>query len=271
MNKEQEKHSAPIALFKITRKEYIEDIINEGHFYFTQAKYFRKMAHENPDSFIYDIDECSQSRRIESYIKNPTDDEYVPIFNASSNYHLAIDNNQCLFCTYSVQRTIYMDSWDSIKKCYKSIVPSCVISELCNQGDINDYGLLIFEFPYKTIEKINQEFKKQHITGAHGHVVYDDNDYVPETDIHSVEHSIEVCFHKRKRYLNQNEFRIIALNRYHEDLKSIYVGHLDEDEYSRYELIKNKDLLIEIYPCINELIDDKILKVSVSSIKVNWI
>ena len=46
---------------------------------------------------------------------------------------------------------------------------------MCNQGDINDYGLLFFEFPYKTIEKINQEFKKQHITGAYRHIVYDDN------------------------------------------------------------------------------------------------
>ena len=164
-----------------------------------------------------------------------------------------------------------MDSWDPIKKCYKSIVPSRVISELCNQGDINDYGLLFFEFPYKTIEKINQEFKKQHITGAYRHIVYDDNDYVPKTDIHSVKYSLEVCFHKRKRYLNQTEFRIVALNKNHEDLKSIYVGHLDDDEYSKHELVKNKDLLVEIYPCINELIDDGILKISVSSIKVNWI
>ncbi len=53
----------PFILLKISRKEYIKEIIEEGYFHFTLASFFRENAIIFPESLIYDIDECSYSRR----------------------------------------------------------------------------------------------------------------------------------------------------------------------------------------------------------------
>lgn len=262
--------TAPLILFKITKKDYINDIVNNGHFYFTLAHYFRSKACENPNSYIYDIDECSQTRKISMYIKHRSDDQYELLFDSRQG-HIAINNNQCLFCTYSVQKNVNREVWNEGKGCYECVISSEIIGELCNNENIEDYGLLIFEFPYKTLEKINNKLADQKIIGARGHVVYDDHDFIPEFEQDYIKNSIEVCFHKRKRFKSQNEFRIVAINKENKNLESVYIGSLEEDEYTMHSLQKNKDLLIEIYPYLNQWINDDLLKVSVDHVEVKWI
>ena len=190
-------NNPPLLLLKFTRKIFIDDIINNGRFYLTRASYFRECALNNDKSLIYDIDECSRTRKIHTYLK--FGDTYYPAFNDKYG-HVAVNMNQCLFCTYSVNHCIY--NWNEEKKCYYIVIEPNVISELTNGYDVENYGLIVFDHPYKTLNKIHSELINKDLNGAIGFVVYDDNDYIPKNNISEIEYAFEAAFHKRKNYKN---------------------------------------------------------------------
>lgn len=260
----------PIILLKISRKEYIKEIIEEGYFHFTLASFFRENAIIFPESLIYDIDECSYSRRQTVYLENNITKKRAKIFDKDSG-HMAHNRNQCLFCTYAPNIKQTFTSWDEKKKCYNMSISKEDIMELCNGKLYNDYGIIIFEFPYKTIEKIDKEFKKQGITGVAGYVQYDDHYFEIKGDPQSLDNGIECAFHKRSIYSNQNEYRIVALNKTTEDLTSIRIGRLDDDEFSIHNIETDKDLIIEIHPYINKKISETAVALSLDYIDVKWV
>lgn len=260
----------PIILLKITRKEHIKSIIDEGFFHFTLASYFRENAIANPNSLIYDIDECSYSRLHIVYLENNITKKRAKIFDKDSG-HMAHNRNQCLFCTYAPNIKQTFTSWDEKKKCYNMSISKEDIKELCNGNPCNDYGIIIFEFPYKTIDKIDKEFKKRGITGAAGYVQYDDHYFEIKGDPQSLDNCIECAFHKRKNYSNQNEYRIVALNKTTENLTSIRIGQLDDDEFSVHNIETDKDLLVEIHPYINKKFSETAVALSLDYIDVKWV
>ena len=78
-------------------------------------------------------------------------------------------------------------------------------------------------FDDEFIHEIKDKLKKKRLSFLSKKVSYDDYDYIPQFDIHSKEYSLECCFHKRKKYNYQNEFRIAVLNTKDESIKDLSV------------------------------------------------
>ncbi len=259
----------PIALFKITKKKIIEDIVNSGHIYMPAVSYFRKQVIKNPSSLIWDINEASESRKNYCYVRRKGDNEWMPIFNNDPDTHLAVGANQCIFCTYSINWRLEMIS----EKTYSHIIPWNVIKEIVGDNSIEDYAILLFEFPFKTLEKFNQKLKENNYIGAWGYIGYDNHNFIPNEEQNANEYALEVCFHKDVKFSGQNEFRFVALNSKDEAIKNLYLGKLDDDEYNIIDIVEQRDLEITVTSYIDnegEYEGNKCRCISVDNISHNW-
>ena len=82
-------------------------------------------------------------------------------------------------------------------------------------------------------------------------VSYDDYDYIPQFDIHSKGYSLECCFHKRKKYEYQNEFRIAVLNTKDEPIKDLYID-IEPNQLQFLELKSKHNFVCEINLDVHE-------------------
>ena len=228
-----------IIFFKIIEKKFIKNFQQDGQVYFGLLKDYRKME-EDGHQEVGDSYEASLTQKIQLYIK-VSDSEYEEIHGYKSGNNIRINANQCAFCFYALGLKCF-DKKSETKFIHK--IPIHLIEELCkDKGGVENCAIMIFDDEF--IDKVKDELKKKRLSFMSKKVSYDDYDYIPQFDIHSKEYSLECCFHKRKKYKYQNEFRIAALNTKDESLKDLYVD-LVPNQLQFLELKNDYNFICEI-------------------------
>lgn len=206
-----------IVAFKVIEKQYIDNIVNQGQFYFSLIEDYRKMEGEGNQE-IGDRYEASLTTRISEYIKIGGNYEEIHGPNAGNN--IRINANQCAFCFYMIGLNSYDNEADNK---YRFCIPYSELKNICkDKGGIENCAIIIFD--RNTIKKIYSGLKAKGFFFKGSEVVYDDFNYIPENpDVNSWQYALECCFHKRKKHAYQNEFRIVALNDKKEPISDLFI------------------------------------------------
>ncbi len=234
-----------VVFFKIIEKKYIKNFQQDGQVYFGLLKDYRKME-EDGHQEIGDSYEASLTQKVQIYI-SASDSEYEEIHGYKAGNNIIINAKQCAFCFYALGLKCF-DKKSETKFIHK--IPTHLIEELCkDKGGVENCAIMIFDDDY--INKIKDELKKNKLSLMSKKVSYDDYDYIPQFDIHSKEYSLECCFHKRKKYEYQNEFRIAVLNTKDEPIKDLYID-IEPNQLQFLELKSKHNFVCEINLDVHE-------------------
>ncbi|MDR2570366.1 MAG: hypothetical protein LBD23_08740 [Oscillospiraceae bacterium] len=260
-------YETPLVLIKISEKRFLQETIDSGRIYMNTASFFREQAALGGNPMIYDIDEASQSRLVQMYLKLGKDGEYAKVFGDGVG-NLAIKGNQCLYCMYGIHHKL-----DKINdETYKHIISKELIKSFISKDkNINDYAILLLEFPYNFLEKFNDILIERRLTGAKGFVKYDDHKYEYDVDISDERLAIEACYHKKSVYKDQNEYRLVVINKEDEPITDLFFGRLEKDDCRLIDIIENKDLEITVKIICRKKFDEFKAIVSVDEIVTNFI
>ena len=206
-----------VVFFKIIEKKYIKNFQKDGQVYFGLLEDYRKME-GNGQQNVGDSYEASLTKQVQIYI-SVADSAYEEVHGHSTGSNLIINANQCAFCFYGLGLKCF-DKESETKFIHE--IPADLLEDICNdKGGTENCAIMIFD--NKFVHSIIDEIKNRKLSFMSKKVSYDDYDYIPEFDIHSKEYSLECCFHKRRKYNYQNEFRIAVLNSENAPIKDLYV------------------------------------------------
>ncbi len=228
-----------VVFFKIIEKKYMDKFQNDGQVYFGLLKDYRKIE-KNGHEEIGDSFEASLTQKVQLYIEIQ-DGKYEEVHGKETGNSIIMNAKQCAFCFYALGLKRF-DKISEMKFIHK--IPTGLLEKLCkDKGGIENCAIMIFDDEF--IHKIIDEIKKRKLSYMSRKVSYDDYDYIPQFDIHSKEYTLESCFHKRKKYDYQNEFRIVALNTKDEPIKDLYVD-VSPNQLQFIELKYDSDFVCEI-------------------------
>lgn len=202
MNLPRKERATPIFLLKITRKEYIEDIISNRKLFMKNASYFRELERQQNNNVSGDIKEGSSPQCVEDSLL--IDGEWIRLDNVS------INSNECLFCMYIINAdNSNSESDNSITHTLKWET----IKQFIGNDSYTNWGIICVQDYMKFTNWFLKEAEKKNLFGACGFVDYDEQAFIPlSTNPHDRKTNIEHYFHKRVKYAYQNEYRLIVQN-----------------------------------------------------------
>ena len=220
-----------IAFIRIAKKEFQEKIYKYGQFYMNTSEHFRAMAQNDNSGLVGDIHEGSFPR---NYVINASGLEFRAFDDDDDDCQaMALDINTCIFCFYAITRD------DCVKKngAIYFTVPTDAIKGIVGDDDPNLYEIVLFSHPCKLLNMINETIDTKTLIHRDGIVLYDDHYFHTDasliiTDINSF--GIELCFHKCKRFSNQNEYRIVIVNDSKNARDDIIIGALGASDYKTF-------------------------------------
>lgn len=174
-------------------------------------------------SDIGDSYEAALTNQVTQYMD--IDGEWVEIHGQNAGNTIRINANQCAFC-------FYMVGLNSFEKCtenkYRFLIRHSILEKICaDKGGVENCSIVIFG--HDTIHGIYKALQARNLRYAGRKVVYDDLNYQPKHEIGSWQYALECCFHKRKKYAYQNEFRIAALNTQDSAIDDLFVESAKQD------------------------------------------
>lgn len=224
---------------KVTKTEYINDLTKRGYLYLTLAEKFRNK--ELYGGSKVDSEEGSLPKYHKLLIDIGDNDFKNPktIIDCSS---AKPTGNECIYCLKSIYTKDVKDN--------KIIVKNSFFSELIEDDDWSKYSLLLISEIDKFLQYIENQVRKQEFSYRFQPVIYDDHCFHTEKSLFSPELSTELYFHKRKKFIEQSEYRILLSNTVHDDLR-LKIGtsffnsknHVQIDDLTR---IKNKHLMLTL-------------------------
>jgi len=147
---------------------------------------------------------------------------------------------------------------------YRHIISKNLIrSFVASNNSFSDYAILLFRRPDLFLEKVHDALYDRGMEGGIGFVKYDDHEYkYDEETITSREKAIGACFHKRKRYAEQSEYRIVVINEGNVALSDFFIGELEKKDYSLISIEQDKDFEIAVkMKCLERTEDTATIRV----------
>ena len=220
-----------IAFIRIAKKEFQEKIYKYGQFYMNTSEYFRAMAQNDNSGLVGDIHETSFPR---NYVINASGLELRAFDDYDDDCQaMSLGINTCIFCFYAIIRD------DCINKdgAMYFTIPTDTIKGIIGDNDPNLYEIVLFSNPCKLLNLINEKLDTLALNHQDNIVSYDDHYFnIDEsllyTDINSF--GMELCFHKCKRFSNQNEYRIVIVNDSNNARDDVIIGALDASDYKTF-------------------------------------
>lgn len=233
-----------IAMLRIAKKEYQEKIYKTGQFYMNTSEYFREMAQKDNSGLIGDIHETSFPRNyrivasgLEMRAFDESDDECQA---------MTLGINTCIFCFYAISREMCKD----IDGTLYYTIPRSTIEGIIGSDDPNRYEIVLFMQPELLVQKINKKIDSLGLNHSDGMVVYDDHCFniSPELMLKDLnDFGMQLCFHKCRKFSNQNEYRIVIVNDSGRARDDIIIGTLDASEYKTFIVPSiDKNVIIKI-------------------------
>ncbi|MCR5141460.1 MAG: hypothetical protein K6C68_02885 [Ruminococcus sp.] len=233
-----------IAFIRIAKKDYQEKIYKTGQFFMNTSEYFREMAQKDNSGLVGDIHETSFPR---NYVINASGLE-LRAFDESDDdcQALALGLNTCIFCFYAITPEMCKEKDGAL---YFS-VPADTIKGIVGNDDPKLYEIVLFSNPIKLLNMLNDKIDSMNLYHKDGIVTYDDHLFdidksLMVTDINSF--GTELCFHKCRKFSNQNEYRIVIVNDSNSARDDIIIGKLDTSEYRTFIVPSvDTDIIIRI-------------------------
>lgn len=211
-----------ILAYKIIENQYIENFLDRGQIYFGLLQDYRKMENEDKRD-IGDSNEAALTNQVLQYVD--MNGEWEEIHGPNVGNTVRINANQCAFCFYMVGLKSF-DKQEENK--YRFLIDYSTLEKFCaDKGGVANCSIIIFWAD--TIQGIYNALKERNFPYAGGKIMYDNLDYQPQYDIGSWQYALECCFHKRKKYSYQNEFRIVALNTQNSAIDDLFVESIKQD------------------------------------------
>lgn len=221
-------------LVKISKQEYLKKTVRKGNFYMNTCKSFRKMAIEKEGGLVGDLHECSFP------VGTKFGSEYSQIISLNEDdtesIAMCCAANYCIYCTYAVFA-------EAFPNC--AIIPKEVFTGIIGNDDPTQYGVLLFKKPATIIDKIIAELSIRGLSGRCDRISYDDHKFCSQYPFLSKDYILDLCFHKRKDFEGQNEYRIATINTEGGAIDDLYIGELKDDEYEMIPIQPDRALCIE--------------------------
>ena len=96
-----------------------------------------------------------------------------------------------------------------------------------------------------TVKRIVDALAKRGLIGRCDLVQYDDHNFVSPYRFGTDDYILDLSFHKRSDFKEQNEYRITTINEENSPIDDLYVGALEEDEYATIPVKMHRNLYIE--------------------------
>lgn len=231
-----------IAFLKIGKKEFQKKIYQEGQFYMNTSEYFRQMAQEDSSGLVGDIHETSFPR---DYAIKVSDIELNAFGEDDDCMAMTLGVDTCIFCFYAITLSMCKGNGSSVY--FK--IPSSTLKGIINSGNPEDYEVVLFLNPESLINRINERIISLNLYHKDGRVLYDNHYFDMDVqflteDMNSF--AVELCFHKCKKFSNQQEYRIVIVNDSCEARNDIIIGALSSDEYEVFPIISiDEDMMIQ--------------------------
>lgn len=220
-------------LLKIGKKEYLNETILKGHFYMNTCECFRKMAIDVGGDLVGDLQECSFPQGTELKIGEVSMKPFDK--NDSESSAMCCGANYCIYCTYAVLANALPNS---------AIIPSNVFAGIIGDNDASEYGVLLFKKPAAIVKRFITELSIRGLSGRSDLVSYDGHEFYSPYQFLSKEYILDLCFHKRKEFEEQKEYRIATINKENAEIKDLCTGKLEDDEYEMISVQPEKALHI---------------------------
>lgn len=233
-----------IAFIRIAKKEYQEKIYKKGQFYMNTSEYFRAMAQNDNSGLVGDIHETSFPR---NYVINASGLELRAFDDNDDDCQaMALGINTCIFCFYAITHDNCINKDGSLF----FTVPADTIRGIIGDDDPNLYEIVLFSNPCKLLNMINEMLDTMALDHRDDIVTYDDHYFDIDnsllcSDINSF--GMELCFHKCKKFSNQNEYRIVIVNDSDNARDDVIIGELGASDYKTFIVPSiNNDVTIKI-------------------------
>lgn len=193
---------------RVTKTEYINDLTKRGILYLSLAEEFRNRKRYGGKK--YDSEEGSLPRSYKFLVdmgdnnfQNP--DTILDLSNGK------VKGNECVCCFKAI-------SQKQVKNGHV-LLPYEFFSNLIESDDWGEYSLLLIKNTVEFLDCVECATKKYDYNYSFKPVLYDDHFYEMPYPLFDEEFASETYFHKREKFKEQSEYRILVQNNQHEDLK----------------------------------------------------
>ena len=193
---------------KVTKTEYINNLTKQGFLYLTLAEEFRNRKRFGGKK--YDTEEGRLSKQYKMWIdlgKNDFKDPHT-ILDVSNG---KIEGGECVYCLKAIFR-------EEINR-KGIIVPYEFLNDLIDTDNWSEYSLLLIKNVDGFLDCVEQSAQKYDYSYLFKLVQYDNHFFECDNPLISDEAAKEIYFHKREKFKEQSEYRILLQNDRHEDLK----------------------------------------------------
>ncbi len=216
---------------KVGKTKYVNDLTKQGILHLSLAEEFRNRKKYGGKK--YDSEEGSLPLSYKFLVdmgdnnfQNP--DTILDLSNAK------VKGNECIYCFKAI-------SQQQIKNgC--ALLPYDFFSNLIETNDWGKYSLLLIKNTAEFLDCVERATQKYNYSYLFKPVLYDDHFFDIPYPLFSREYAIETYFHKREKFKEQSEYRILLQNNQHEALRlQIGTDFFTIDNYKQKDNLEDLD------------------------------
>lgn len=208
-----------IAFFiKVTKTAHINDLTKHGILYLSLAEEFRNRKRYGGKKYDSEEGRLPHSHKLLVDMGNNKFQNPATILDLSN---AKVKGNECIYCFKAIFQNEVKNG------CV--LLPYEFFSNLIENDDWEDYSLLLIRNVNGFLDCVEQAAKKYDHTYCFKSVIYDNHFFDSSHLLFSDELAIETYFHKREKFKEQSEFRILLQNDKHEDLRLQIDTHFFND------------------------------------------
>lgn len=214
---------------RVAKTEYINDLTQRGILYLCLAEEFRNRKRFGGKKYDSEEGRLPLSYKLlmdigDNNFQNP--DTILDLSNAK------VKGNECICCFKAI-------SQKQVKNGHV-LLPYEFFSNLIECNDWEEYSLLLIKNTVKFLDRVEYATKKYNYSYCFKPVLYDDHFFENAYPLLSDEFACETYFHKREKFKEQSEYRILLQNSQHEDLKlQIGTDFFVSENYKQKDDLRN--------------------------------
>lgn len=195
-------------LMKITKSEYIDELVKKGKMFLTLASSFR-------DTSLYGYDKVDPhegllSRGYQLGVFLNSERQYL--FD-NQKHTIVVNGTECIYSLKLVNEPLENSIIRNPNNGEKEfIVGVPFLYGLLGEEDLCEYSMLIIKNVFGFLNCVKTAITKSGLNGVMGEIEYDDHNFESSFSPFSDEYAMEAYYHKDRKFLSQSEYRILVQN-----------------------------------------------------------
>lgn len=240
-----EQNQSPILLVRISRKEYSKTLLEDNKVYMNPQIGFHEKNKLTSGQF--DPNEGLVTSGPLMIIESKDHQHWETLTNARDTFSIRKDSNAYIFCMYAVQ--FDPANYNPASRKYTQIIPWDYIKEFLNDGEINNYEMLIFLDSVAFRDILCDASTRAGLSYCAQLISYDLEE--KQTDpayLNEVNHNaFTSVFHKEsKKYGIQKEYRFAVICPEKPDHIELPIENLERAKIYRMNLFERQDIQITL-------------------------